>query len=72
MPDNKKEKTVIESLKKSNIGLSITEIVSESGLSRSLVRIILAKLEGAEKVLVRQVGMAKLYYIKPEKNLNEK
>lgn len=44
-------------------GLSITEIVEKSRLSRSAVRIILAKLEGAGVLSFRRVGMAKLYSV---------
>lgn len=43
-------------------GLTITEIVRVSKMPRSAVRTALAKLEGAEKVRIREVGMAKLYY----------
>ena len=49
---------------KKNVGLSITELVYISQLSRSAVRTMLAKLEGAGKVSFRKVGMAKLYYLK--------
>jgi len=57
------EKEVVEILKQ-NQGISITEVVNSSGLPRSRIRIILAKLEGAEKVRIRKVGMAKLYFFK--------
>jgi len=57
--------------KKKKFGLSITDIVNLSGLSRSTVRITLAKLEGAKKVVVRRVGMAKVYiWSEPEKRRN--
>lgn len=53
-------------------GISITEIVSLSGLTRSAVRTILAQLEGANQVSVRNIGMAKLYSFKKEvKDSNE-
>ena len=42
-------------------GRTITEIVSISHLPRSVVRILLARLEGAEKIVFRKVGMAKIY-----------
>jgi len=42
-------------------GLTITEIVVKTELSRSAIRTALAKLDGAEKVIVRKVGMAKVY-----------
>ncbi|MFA5856934.1 MAG: winged helix-turn-helix domain-containing protein [Candidatus Pacearchaeota archaeon] len=56
------DKLILDILNRTNNGgLTITEIVNESGLSRGAVRIILARLEGGEKVIVRKVGMAKLY-----------
>jgi len=55
---------VVEILKKNNQnGLTITELVSLSKLSRSAIRTALAKLEGAKNVYVRQVGMAKVYFL---------
>lgn len=47
-----------------NAGLSITDLVKISNLSRSVIRTILAKLEGAEKVEFRSIGMAKVYSLK--------
>lgn len=54
---------VYSSLKNSD-GLTITEIVKTTKLNRSSVRTALAKLDGAEKVIVRKIGMAKVYYLK--------
>ncbi|MDA3836380.1 MAG: HTH domain-containing protein [Nanoarchaeota archaeon] len=58
------EKEVVELLNKNNEGLTITEIVDKSKFSRSTIRTILAKLEGARKVKVKIIGMAKLYTLK--------
>lgn len=55
-----------------NFGLSITDLVNLSGLSRSAVRIILARLEGARKVKIRNVGMAKIYLWSDEGSKEEK
>ena len=55
------ENKVIQVLKKNSNGLTIGELVEKSKIVRSKVRIILAKLEGAEKVSVRKAGMAKIY-----------
>lgn len=44
-------------------GRTITEIVAMSRLPRSVVRILLARLEGAEKIGFRKVGMAKIYSV---------
>ncbi|MGK0232628.1 MAG: DeoR/GlpR family transcriptional regulator of sugar metabolism [Patescibacteria group bacterium] len=54
------EKAIMSGLKKQD-GMTITELVNDSKLSRSTIRIALAKLEGAQNVVVRQIGMAKLY-----------
>lgn len=47
----------------SDCGVTITDIVKQSGLSRGVVRIHLARLEGAKKILFKEVGMAKLYFM---------
>jgi len=49
-------------------GVSITEIVEISNLSRSAIRIILAKFEGAGIVEMRQAGMTKLYFLNQKNN----
>jgi len=46
--------------------LTITDIVRKSKFSRATARIALAKLEGADKVFIRKVGMAKLYSLRKE------
>lgn len=46
-----------------DIGRTITEIVALSRLPRSVVRILLARLEGAQKIGYRKVGMAKIYSV---------
>ncbi len=56
-------KRIIGILKK-NSGLTITELVKISKLSRHKVITALAKLEGADKVSIREVGMAKIYSLK--------
>ncbi len=58
---------IVSVLKNSN-GLTITEIVEKTKLNRSSVRTALAKLDGAEKVFVRKIGMAKVYFLKGSKN----
>lgn len=62
------EKLIINIVKENdNGGVSITELVKLSSMSRSAVRTILARLEGAGKLVFRKVGMAKLYRLKNEK-----
>jgi DNA-binding transcriptional ArsR family regulator len=54
---------VLSELKKSD-GMTITELVKKTKLSRSSLRTALAKLDGAGKVAVRVIGMAKIYTVK--------
>jgi DNA-binding transcriptional ArsR family regulator len=54
-------------LKRDARGATITELVVDSKLSRSAVRIALAKLEGAERVELRNIGMAKVYSLRVKK-----
>lgn len=61
------EKIILNLLKKNIEGLTITEIVNLSNLSRSFVRTVLAKLDGAGRVSFRKIGMAKVYSLKGEK-----
>lgn len=56
-------------LKRNSLGLTITDLVSKSRLSRSTIRNALAKLEGANSVSIRKIGMAKIYTLSGHKNL---
>ena len=59
---DKKTSKIVEILKKnSDSGLTITELVKVSKLSRHNIITALAKLEGAGKVSIRKIGMAKIY-----------
>ena len=58
-------------LKKTSRGLTITDIVKKSKLSRSTVINILSRLEGADKISFRKIGMAKIYSLN-KKMKNEK
>ena len=58
---NSHEKEILRILRNSSKGRTITELTEISQLSRSAVRTALARLEGAEKVNYRKVGMAKVY-----------
>lgn len=58
------DSVVLGVLKNSHRGATITEIVDKTDLPRGVVRISLARLEGANKLSFRKVGMAKLYFIK--------
>lgn len=47
--------------KNDRIGLTITELVSKTGYSRSSIRTAIAYLEGSKKIHYINIGMAKLY-----------
>ena len=57
----------IVSILKSKInsgGLTITDIVNKTNLSRSAVRTALANLDGGNKVSIKKIGMAKVYSLR--------
>jgi DNA-binding transcriptional ArsR family regulator len=62
--DNNFINNIISVLKKNSNVLTITNIVDITELSRSAVRTTLAKLEGGNKVIIKKIGMAKLYSLK--------
>jgi len=69
---DKNMKKIIEILEKeSTSGLTITEMVKNSKLSRHIVLKTLAQLEGADKVSIRKAGMAKIYSLKMQPGGNE-
>ncbi len=55
---------VINALEKNNEGLTITELVKITKLTKCQVRTELAFLLGAKEIKERQIGMAKLYTLK--------
>lgn len=58
------ENLIFELIRKNNgNGLTITELVILSKMSRSTVRVALARFEGANKVFFRKIGMAKVYIL---------
>jgi len=54
-------------LLKNSEDLTISDIVSRIKLSRGTVRIALARLEGADRIDFREIGMAKIYSLKGDK-----
>ena len=58
-------------LKKYPYGLTITDIVKKSKLSRSTIRNMLSRLEGAGEIRFIKIGMAKIYTLN-KRNKGEK
>ena len=61
----------IDSILRNSNYLTITEIVKKTKLNRSSIRTALAKLDGAGKVSVRKIGMAKVYLLNNQKRLSD-
>jgi len=57
-------KIITNAIKKEENGLSITELVNKTPLSRGQIRTALAFLLGAGFIIEKQAGMTKLYFIK--------
>jgi hypothetical protein len=53
---------IIDELRRKKDGYTISELALKLRTTRNTVAIAFAFLEGAEKVSVRKVGMAKIYY----------
>jgi len=68
MMEDKVIKSIITLLKKDNRGITITDLVKKTGFSRSTIIQRLALLQGAKKLIIRQVSGAKLHYLKKNKN----
>ena len=47
-------------------GYTVSELASKLNVSRQTIANVFAYLEGAGKVSIRKVGMAKIYYWKDE------
>jgi len=54
--------TIIKELQGKEEGFTVSELASKLKVSRHTISNIFAFLEGAEKVKIRQAGMAKIYY----------
>jgi len=57
---------IVNLLRKNSFGLTIAEISRMLKITRNTTAVYLARLEGANQVRIRKVGMAKLYSLKPE------
>lgn len=67
MAQNVDRELVKKELKLRKEGYTISELASKLNVSRHTIANIFAFFEGAEKVSIRQVGMAKIYYWRDEK-----
>ena len=61
---------IIKELKKSKNGYTISELSKKLKLSRQTIANIFAFLEGAQKVNIRKVGMAKIYFWRGKWKIN--
>jgi len=60
---------IIKALKKEKYGLSITDFVDKTQLTRTQIRTAISFLLGSKEIIERQTGMAKLYFlVKNERN----
>jgi DNA-binding transcriptional ArsR family regulator len=64
LDENALETEKVSSILEEEDGLTITDLVNKTKLSRSAIRTALAILEGAKKVSIRKIGMAKVYSLK--------
>jgi len=55
---------IVKELKSNPEGFTISELASKLNTTRNTVAITFAYLEGAEKISIRKVGMAKIHYWK--------
>jgi len=64
---NKKRDDIVHKIEKflsKNGGMTITDFVNKLNISKSAIRTSLAKLDDAEKVSIKKIGMAKVYTLK--------
>ncbi len=59
---DKNRTIIIKELKKNPNGFTISELSKKLNLSRQTIANCFAFLEGAQKVKIRKVGMAKIYF----------
>ena len=53
---------IIKELRKNPDGFTVSELSKKLNISRQTIANCFAFLEGAEKVKIRQAGMAKIYF----------
>ena len=59
-----KKQAIVKLLKENLDGLTVSEISKLLNFSRNTVAVYLAELKGEDKLRIREVGMAKLHYLK--------
>jgi len=66
--DEKKKAGVLKLLKGNRDGLTVIELAGLSKVSRNTMAVVLANLEGAGLIRVREVGKCKLHYLEGGRN----
>jgi predicted transcriptional regulator len=64
---DKNREVITRELKKNPNGFTISELSKKLNLSRQTISNSFAFLEGAQKVKIRKVGMAKIYFWEDKK-----
>lgn len=57
------EKKILEELKKESSGITLSDLADKLKVHRHTLTKYVYKLEGAEKIRVRKIGIAKLCYL---------
>lgn len=60
----KRKERVVLLLRKNKDGLTVSEISRKLKFSRNTIAVYLAELKGERKIRIREVGMAKLHYLR--------
>lgn len=59
-----KKEAIVKLLKKNTDGLTVSDISKMLKFSRNTIAVYLAELRGEDMIRIREVGMAKLHYLK--------
>jgi len=64
MKSKGKTKTIEDLLEKNPRGLTIQDIADKTRFNRNTVAVHIAELRGMDKIYIREVGNAKIHYLK--------
>lgn len=62
-----RKEVILKILRENRDGLTILELSKSLGISRNTCAILLANLEGANLIRIREIGKCKLHYIREGK-----